>query len=147
MAIEVRLPTWEQCSAKEHDPEITALEEFIANNEPESPNDAEWRRMLACVLAETIEEDAGDPVFLDAVSDLTEEIEINPRECGRLVYWAINRYGGIKPALEMAEAVAAWMLASNETWRESGETTASLVPHFHGIRAESRTRAARRRLS
>jgi len=64
------------------------------------------------------------------VSNLTEEIEIDPRECGRLVYWAIKRYGGIKPALEVAEAVAAWLLASNEAWRERGETTTSLVPHF-----------------
>jgi hypothetical protein len=58
------------------------------------------------------------------------EINIDPRECGLLVRWAIHHYGGIGPAIDRAEAVAAWLLASNEAYRERGETTAEFVPHF-----------------
>lgn len=59
-----------------------------------------------------------------------DEIYIDPRECGLLVRWAIHHYGGIRPALAMAESVAVWLLASNGAHREEGETTNESVAFY-----------------
>lgn len=64
------------------------------------------------------------------MSDLDDPIYINPRKCGLLIRWAINHYGGITPALKAAEAVATWLLASNEACAELGETTAEHIPFY-----------------
>ena len=54
----VVLPSWSQCSSKMNTKEeMTALEEFIYDNEPAGPYADRWRASLSDVLAETINED------------------------------------------------------------------------------------------
>ena len=52
------LPSWSQCSEK-HDAgaQLTALEEFIYDNEPAGAADEEWRQHLRDVLSEVVNED------------------------------------------------------------------------------------------
>lgn len=60
MLVEVRLPTWKQCVEKKAlgAAALTELESFILDNEPASTgDDVEWRRCVAAVLAEAINED------------------------------------------------------------------------------------------
>lgn len=54
-----KLPTWSQCDAKAASApfKMTALEEFIHQNEPAGSDDQLWRQHLADVLAETVNED------------------------------------------------------------------------------------------
>ena len=54
----VVLPVWEQCIAKRNaDLPMTELEVFICDEEPGTPDDVEWRRRLAPVLAEVVGDD------------------------------------------------------------------------------------------
>lgn len=53
---------------------------------------------------------------------LDDTTYIDPRKCGLLVRWAIEHYGRMGSAIEAAEAVAVWLLASNEAQSELGET-------------------------
>lgn len=52
------LPSWAQCSVKrDAKEEMTALEEFIYNNEPAGPCAEEWRNHLVHVLEDEVNED------------------------------------------------------------------------------------------
>ena len=54
----VVLPSWSQCSAKKDaKEEMTALEDFIYDNEPAGACAARWRALLSDVLAESINDD------------------------------------------------------------------------------------------
>jgi hypothetical protein len=68
-------------------------------------------------------------------------VTILPRSCGLLIRWAIHFYGGITPALDMAESVAIYILAQQEARWEDGETTAEHLPFYQNYIRQSRQSA------
>ena len=56
MTVEIVLPSWQQCSEKhDQDAEMSALESFVYDNEPVDAD--QWRRDLAALIAEAVNED------------------------------------------------------------------------------------------
>ena len=53
MSNKTELPTYEECRVVRNSPHaMTALQEFIYNEEPAAPDDVIWRKRLAAVIEE-----------------------------------------------------------------------------------------------
>lgn len=62
--------------------------------------------------------------------EIDDPTYIDPRECGLLMRWAIHHYGSNARAIEAAEQVAIWLLASKEALYDLGETPIHHMPFY-----------------